>query len=189
MATASYEPLVISINGGKDFEPVSEGVHSAVLGDIVDKGIVPTPWGDKHKIMFVWLTDEADEGGGTKYVFQTFGASLHEKSTLRKAVKAIRQGKDIEGSDFNVRSLVGSQVQLVIQHNEGNNGKVYANVSSILKPKGATVDLPAGFKFEKKEKGSFSQGIQAATPGLSGTSAARAILAPAKPIDDSGVPF
>lgn len=169
--------ITVSINSGKDFEPVSEGVHNAVLGDVVDKGMQQTAFGEKHKVMFVWLTDEADEDGKTKYVFQSFTASLHEKATLRKAVKAIRLGKDIDGDSFDIETLVGSQVQLVIQHNEANNGKVYANVASILKPKGPAVVLPSDFEFKKKET------AQAKKPGsgtsYSGSAAARAILAPA----------
>src|SRR5579859_4336054 len=100
--------IVININSGKDFEPVSEGVHAAVLAEVVDKGICETQFGPKHKVMLVWLTDEADEDGKTKYVFQSFTASLHEKAGLRKAVKAIR-GKDIDGTDFDIESLKGSQ--------------------------------------------------------------------------------
>jgi hypothetical protein len=148
----SYMAIVININSGKDFEPVSEGVHAAVLAAVVDKGIQPTAFGDKHKVMFVWLTDEADEDGKTKFVFQSFTASLHEKAGLRKAVKAIR-GKDIDGQDFDIESLVGSQNQLVIQHNEAANGKVYANVSAILKAKpGTRVAIPSDFEFKPKAK-------------------------------------
>lgn len=144
--------IVININSGKDFEPVSEGVHAAVLAEVVDKGMQPTPFGEKHKIMFVWLTDEADEDGKTKFVFQSFTASLHEKATLRKAVKAIR-GKDIDGENFDIESLKGSQNQLVIQHNEAANGKVYANVQAIMKAKpGARVSIPSDFEFKLKDK-------------------------------------
>jgi hypothetical protein len=177
-------PITISINSGKDFEPVSEGVHAAVLADVVDKGMVQTAFGEKHKVQFTYLTDEADEGGRTKYVFQSFTASLHEKATLRKAVKAIRGGKDIEGDSFDVESLIGSQVQLVVQHNEGRDGKVYANVASILKPKaGVKVAVPSDFT-RSKDKAPKVGG---------GTAAAKAILAPATkapaPITDEDIPF
>lgn len=177
--------ITVSINSGTDFEPVSEGVHSAVLGDVVDKGIVETSFGPKHKIMFVWLTDEADENGGTKFVFQSFNASLHEKSTLRPAVKKIL-GHDIDGESFDVETLIGSQVQLVIQHNEATNGKVYANVASIMKAKGPKVELPRDFKFKKRDDSK-----PAARPTYGGTAAAKAILAPAsqKPIGDEDIPF
>lgn len=184
-------PIIVNINSGKDFEPVSEGVHAAVLADVVDKGIVETAFGPKPKVMFTYVTDEADESGAMKYVFQSFTASLHEKAGLRKAVKAVRGGKDIDGAAFDVETLIGSQVQLVIQHNEGRDGKVYANVASILKPKGPSVNIPPDFtrRKDKTDKPAFKSG--------GGTAAARAILAPARsnavtpsnPITDDDIPF
>lgn len=187
-------PIVVNINSGKDFEPVSEGVHAAVLADVVDKGIVETAFGPKPKVQFTYLTDEADESGNTKYVFQSFTASLHEKASLRKAVKAVRGGKDIDGASFDVETLIGSQVQLVIQHNEGRDGKVYANVASILKPKGPAVEIPSEFKRRKDKPakdGTFSK-----SP-TGGTAAAKAVLAPARSnavtatnsITDDDIPF
>lgn len=176
-------PITISINSGKDFEPVSEGVHAAVLADVVDKGVVQTAFGAKHKVQFVFLTDEADEDGRTKYVFASYTASLHEKASLRKAVKAIR-GKDIDGDSFDIESLIGSQVQLVIQHNEGSDGKVYGNIVSIMKPKaGVKVAIPADFTRRKDKPTDGKTG--------GGTAAARAILKPATPapITDEDIPF
>jgi len=184
--------IVININSGKDFEPVSEGVHAAVLAAVVDKGIVPTAFGDKRKVMFVWLTDEADEDGKTRLVFQSFTASLHEKAGLRKAVKAIR-GKDIDGQDFDVESLVGSQNQLVIQHNEAANGKVYANVSAILKAKpGSRVSIPSDFEFKPKSKDDSAPAprpTSAVKAAGGGKVVAAKAYAPAAPITDDDIPF
>ena len=182
-------PITISINSGKDFEPVSEGVHAAVLADVVDLGVVQTAFGPKPKVRLVFLSDEADEGGRTKYVFASYTASLHEKAGLRKAVKAIRGGRDIEGSSFDVETLIGAQVQLVIQHAEGRDGKVYANVSSYLKPKaGIKVAIPADFtrRKDKVENGRTPQG---------GTAVSKAVLKPATPnvhgvaVTDEDLPF
>ena len=196
--------IVININSGKDFEPVSEGVHAAVLAEVVDKGIQPTPFGDKHKVMLVWLTDEADEDGKTKLVFQSFTASLHEKAGLRKAVKAIR-GKDLgaDEANFDIESLKGSQVQLVIQHNESNSGKVYANVQAIMKAKpGARVTVPSDFEFKLKDKTENAATAQQPRPsvgvgaGVKAAGGGRAVAATAysrptnpAPITDEDIPF
>lgn len=183
--------IVININSGKDFEPVSEGVHAAVLAEVVDKGICETAFGPKHKVMLVWLTDEADEDGKTKYVFQSFTASLHEKAGLRKAVKAIR-GKDLgaDEANFDVESLKGSQAQLVIQHNEAANGRVYSNVQAIMKAKpGTRVTIPADFSFKLKDKAeaprSSSNAAQVKAAGGGANVAARAYA----PISDDDIPF
>jgi hypothetical protein len=185
-------PITISINSGKDFEPVSEGVHSAVLADVVDKGMVQTAFGEKHKVMFVFLTDEADEDGKTKYVFSSYTASLHEKAGLRKAVKAIR-GRDIEGDTFDIETLIGSQVQLVIQHNEATNGKVYANIQAILKSKsGVKVAIPADFT-RKKDKPADGNSKPVARPTGGGRASAAAVLAPTNnhgvAVTDEDIPF
>lgn len=192
--------IVININSSKDFEPVSEGVHAAVLAEVVDKGIQPTPFGDKHKVMFVWLTDEADEEGKTKLVFQPFTASLHEKAALRKATKAIR-GKDLSADEenFDIESLKGSQVQLVIQHHESNTGKVYANVQAIMKAKpGARVSIPSDFEFKLKDKAENPQPRQAPNAQVKAAGGGRAVAAaayaPAKkavstPFTDDDIPF
>jgi hypothetical protein len=149
--------IVININSGKDFEPVSEGVHAAVLAAVVDKGLVVTQYGEKEKVMLVWFTDEADEEGKTKLVFQSFTKSLHEKASLRKAVKQIR-GRDltpeeVASNNFDIESLIGSQNRLMIQHNEAPNGKVYANVMGITKAAaGSKLTIPSDFEFKSKPK-------------------------------------
>lgn len=168
-------PITININSGADYEPVSEGVHSAVLADIVDLGVVETSFGPKHKVQFVWMTDEADEGGRTKYVFKRYTASLHEKASLRKDVKQIL-GKDIAGNSFDLESLIGTQKGLIIQHSEGTNGKVYANIAGYLKPP-AKVAIPSDFVRRKDRTDAAPKKPAASTGG--GTAAARAILAPA----------
>ncbi len=189
-------PIVVNINSGKDFEPVSEGVHAAVLGDVVDKGVVETAFGPKEKVMFTYLTDEADEEGRTKFVFQSFTKSLHDKAGLRKAVKAIRGGKDIDGGSFDLESLIGAQVQLVIQHNEGRDGKVYANVASILKPNPKVkVAIPSDFtrRKDKPTDGGFNQGARKAPAIGGGRAAAAAVLSPANvhgvTTTDEDIPF
>lgn len=187
-------PIVLNINSGKDFEPVSEGIHSAVLAEVVDKGMQPTPFGEKHKVMFVWMTDEADEDGKTKLVFQSFTASLHEKATLRKAIKAIR-GKDIDGQDFDVESLKGSQNQLVIQHNEAANGKVYANIQAIMKAKpGQRVTVPSDFEFKLKDKSEgkppqSARSTSAVKAAGGGYAVAKAVYNNPAPITDEDIPF
>src|SRR6185503_7841215 len=98
-------PIVVNINSGTDYEPVSEGVHSAVLADIIDLGKVQTAFGEKDKVRFVWLTDEADENGRTKRISKSYTKSLHEKANLRKDVEKII-GKPLgSATSFDVERL------------------------------------------------------------------------------------
>lgn len=185
-------PIVVNINSGADYEPVSEGVHAAVLADIEDLGVVQTSFGPKEKVRFTWLTDEADENGRTKYLFKRYTKSLHEKASLRKDVEKIL-GKPLgDVKAFDVESLIGSQNALIVEHSEGTDGKVYANVSSILKPKGAKVEIPSDFQRKKDRPAT------AGTPGNrsvqavgGGKAVAAAVLSKPKyePITDSDIPF
>lgn len=187
--------IVININSGADFEPVSEGIHSAVLADVVDKGVVQTAFGPKEKVGFTWLTDEADEGGRTKRLFQSFTKSLHEKASLRKAVKQILR-KDIDGESFDVEQLIGAQVQLVVQHQEGTDGKIYGNVQAILAPKGPKVAIPQDFQRKKDRPDGFAgsrtpnavvrNAVKAAGDGRA---VAAAVLAPTYRGTDEDIPF
>ena len=176
-------PITVNINSGADFEPVSEGVHAAVLADIVDLCVVDTAFGPKEKVQFIWLTDEADENGRTKYLFKRYTKSLHEKAALRKDVKAIL-GKDIEGSSFDLESLIGRNNQLVIQHSESNQGKVYANVIGILK---AAVKLPIPADFQRKKDkapADFKKPAASVKAAGGGKAVAQAVAAPFQATDE-----
>lgn len=37
-----------------DFEPCPEGLHQAVCVDVIDRGVQPTKWGEKHQVTLVW---------------------------------------------------------------------------------------------------------------------------------------
>lgn len=141
-------PITVSIDSGKDYEILPEGVYAAVLADIVDLGVVDTAFGPKEKVRFVWLTSEVDAEGRTMRAFQTFTKSLHEKATLTKTVKQI--AKVPTSGSFDLEGLLGTQARLVIQHSEGKEGKVYANVSSILKPDAKTGNVNIPVDFERK---------------------------------------
>lgn len=185
-------PINVSINSGKDFEPVSEGIHAGVLVDIVDLGPITTQYGTKEKLQFVWLTDEADEEGQTKRLFKRYTKSLHEKASLRAAFIKIA-GRDLTAEELASPALdiepllLGRQNQFVVEHSEDQKtGKVYANITSIMKPKaGVKIAVPADFQRDKdkpadKRKGKYGD-VKAAGGGRA---AAAAVLKPGRPADD-----
>ena len=188
-------PIVVNINSGVDREPVSEGVHSVVLADVVDLGVLPTAFGDKHKVQFVYLTDEADEAGKTKYLFERFTASLHEKASLRKRVKQLLGGKEPDGSAFDLESLIGTQARVVVEHNEGNDGKVYANVASVMKPDPKVrVDIPSDFTRQQNKPGyqgpkKPNAAVKAAGGGKAAAAAVLSRPQQTQPISDEDIPF
>lgn len=90
------------------------------------------------------------EGNRRFLVSQWYTLSLHEKANLRKDLDAWR-GKSFTDEDlkegFDVEKLVGAPCLLnVTQSKSEKNGKVYANVSSIMPlPRGMSKIAPEGY--------------------------------------------
>ena len=115
----------------RQFEIPKEGQVFARLQQIKDLGIVDGNFGSKEKIAFVWQTAECGIGGEPLEVWQRLTKSLHPKSLLFKAIRQIT-GED-PGEEFDLQTLVGVEVTLVIEHNEAED-VTYANVAAIVRP-------------------------------------------------------
>jgi hypothetical protein len=121
-----------------NFKPAPEGVNNAVCVDVVDLGMVETAWGKKQKLRLVWEVEAKQEDGKPFRVVQSYGASVGPKATLRKHLKGWR-GRDFtpeELKGFDIEKIIGVPCQLVVVHNESDDGRVFANVETILKPNG-----------------------------------------------------
>jgi hypothetical protein len=121
----------------KSYELPSEGVHRAQLTDIKDLPPALDSKGEQHeRLRFIWgLKDQVNSFGDPMRVFATYNLSLHPQSFLSRAIFDIT-GRE-PGSEFDLDSLLGIECDLVIKHNRAPDGRVYANVSSILRPKTA----------------------------------------------------
>ena len=130
--------MAIIAKAGGDFKPAPEGTWPAVCVDVVDLGIVqpknPT-YKPQHRIQLRWVLDAepANGDGRPPMIVRSFGLSLNEKSNLRPFLEAWRgrafTEAELEG--FDVETILGANCQLQVLHRR-DNGKVYANVSSIL---------------------------------------------------------
>lgn len=128
----------------QQYELPNEGVQAAVLADIVDLGIQDTNFGKKDRARFVYLLEEVDEKGEQKRAFQTFTKSLNEKASLRKTLSQL--GAKFDAGAIDLESYVGKQVSLVIGYEDGSDGKKYARIVSIMKPRaGQAVQIPDTF--------------------------------------------
>ena len=77
-----------------EFSPAPEGLWPAVCVDVVDLGIVQTPFGPQEKIQIRWQLEEKDPKTGKRYlIVQKYTPSLHEKSKLRPMLEAWRGKK------------------------------------------------------------------------------------------------
>jgi hypothetical protein len=149
--------MPVSAAPRKQFTPAPEGLHNAVLVDIVDLGMQPGFEGKmQHQCRFVWELEAlrpAEEGGGRCLVFQKYGVSLADRANLRKALRSWR-GADLtaeELQNFDIESMIGKPCQILVAHNTSHDGTVYANVQSILKS-GPVKLKPSGDYKRRKDR-------------------------------------
>jgi hypothetical protein len=125
-------PIIAKDSGG-EFTPHPEGMHQMVCIDVVDLGVLPTAFGDKHKINIRWQSAERNGKGQQLTVQKRYTLSLHEKSSLRSDLQAWR-GKPFtaeEARGFDVEKLIGVNALVNVIHKKSDDGKVWANVAAV----------------------------------------------------------
>jgi hypothetical protein len=147
--------LVASAVGtGKEFPLMAEGVNQVVISEVKDLGMVPvdpiilaknkqqaikegkdpnTVKTENHKVRLRYVDSKGDS------VIESFTVSLHKNSRLLPRVTQII-GAD-PGSKFDLETLVGKQLQIVVTHVE-RNGKKYANIAAVMKPAAGQAVVP-----------------------------------------------
>ena len=129
--------------GGKDFAPVSEGVHVARCYQIIDLGHQTVEWQGTVKVLpkvrITWeICDEQMSDGRPFSISKEYTASIGIKATLRKDLEAWRARKftDAELANFSLENVLKAPCQLQIGHTVKGD-KTYASVNSIMAlPKG-----------------------------------------------------
>src|ERR1700689_2394083 len=117
----------------KIYELPDEGVHNVVISEVTDLGIVDTKFGAKDRVRVVFdITDQKGTDGETIKVYVSANKVLSPKSTLGILLNDL--GVVVSG-EFDLEDLVGLKSQAIIKHNQGDNGKTYANIVSFLKSK------------------------------------------------------
>ena len=133
---------IIARDSGRQFEPAPEGVHVGICVDVIDKGLQPTPWGEKKKVEIRWQIDELMEDGERFLVVRWFTNSLNERAALRQLLETWR-GKHYTDEEakagVDLERLIGQPALLTIVHTERDNGGVFANVKAAMQlPKGTS---------------------------------------------------
>jgi hypothetical protein len=131
--------------------PETDGPIKAVLVDITELKKRVTQYGDKDEFRLVFETECEDEENDRRFCIWSRGytPSLNEKAALRKDLKKMmgRELTQLELAEFDMESLIGHGVKLIIQH-EHKDDKTYANISFMspdrdkaLKPSGKYVRI------------------------------------------------
>ena len=149
-------PLIVK-DEPQEYPLCPDGLHAAVLVDAVDLGQQESPWGAKHKLSLVFETRLQDEEGKPFILVKRYTWSLHEKSNLRKDLERFRgqkftQGELIEGVDL--EAYIGMSCNILVVHNEVEEGKVYSNIESVLPYKNATGQV---VYYELKSSGNYER--------------------------------
>lgn len=177
-------PLMAETKTGKDFELPTPGTVQAVLAEVRDLGLVDSVYNGvakkTHKVLFRWQLAELDSEKQPKRAYERFTLSLHEKAGLRKRIKQMF-GKE-PPTTLDVLTLVGTNAQLVIVHNENpkNPEKPFANIAAVLKLAPGTAKLEIVKIDPPKNKGTV-----ASTPATGPDSA----VTEANPIEESEIPW
>lgn len=141
-------PLIATEGESKQRQLPPAGTHTARCYSVIDLGTQESQFGPSHKIRISWeLPDEKvvfkDENGEQPFIIsKDYTLSLYEKANLRKDLESWRgrEFTDEEKNGFDIFTLIGAPCLLAVIHKTANNGKVYANVTSISKlPKGMKV--------------------------------------------------
>jgi hypothetical protein len=132
-------PLIITENP-EEYPLCPDGLHSASIVDCVDLGQQESKFGVRHKLSIVFETQILDDDGKPFILVKRYTWSLHEKSNLRKDLERFRGQKFtheelMDGVDL--ESYIGMSCNILIVHNEVEDGKVYANIESVLPYKNA----------------------------------------------------
>lgn len=128
---------IIARKPESNFSPAPEGLHQAVCVDVIDLGMVESPWGSKHQIELRWQLDSDDPKSSPPRAYMVtrrYTLSLHEKAALRLHLESWR-GKRFTSDElagFDVEVLVGINCQLQVVHNVKDDGGVWAAVQAIV---------------------------------------------------------
>lgn len=151
--------FLIKETGNSNFEPCPEGEHRVVCVEIEDLGMQDTQFGQKHKCLFKFQTEQKMEDGRPYMLFQRFNVSLHENSSMRPFLEKWRGKKfsqDELKDGFDIEKLIGINANVYVTHDE-HNDKIYANIQVIKPPKDGDWTKLKPIIEEKKEKNAEPQ--------------------------------
>lgn len=137
--------LTARATGGGSFKPLPPGMHLARCYRIIDLGTQKVEWKGavklQPKVLVQWEVHGEDEEGNPLVtdkgdplsISKTYTLSMGDNSRLRTDLKSWR-GRDFtveEMTGFHLRNILDKWCMLTVTHVTGDDGKTYANVSSV----------------------------------------------------------
>ncbi len=149
--------MKLSEKKGGDFtpHPETDNLVKAVIVDRTPLKKVQSEYGEREVFRIVYETEVTDDDGKRFCIWsRPYTPSLNEKANLRKDLKKIL-GRDlteleladpdkVPGGGFDPDALIGHGVRLMVGHEEGKDGKMYAVITAITPDKDKTPLKPSG---------------------------------------------
>lgn len=132
--------MILTNKPSSNYTPAPEGYHNAVCVDVIDLGIVVTPYGDKPQLKLVFELGGRDADGNPITIGQKFTASLHEKAKLAIFLGKWRGKPVAEGEMIDLRKLIGVSASLMVAQRESEiTRKKYSYIDTVARPKSSLV--------------------------------------------------
>jgi hypothetical protein len=152
--------MIISANGGgKEFKPCPEYSGRAVCVDVSPLKEYETEYGLKKKFKFAFELDLIDDSRDPVQPWVVLSKplvpSLHEKAALTKVLKDWfgRKLTEAESRSLDLESLIGKPVNLIIAHEQSQDGtKTYANIKLMMPHKQGEPLQPSGLWVRLKDR-------------------------------------
>jgi hypothetical protein len=141
--------MKLSVKKGGDFtpHPETDGTVKGVIVDVTPFKKVQSEYGERDVFRIVYETEVTDDEGKRFCIWsRPYTPSLHEKANFRKDVKKL-MGRDLtaaELDEFDTEGLIGLGVKLIVQHEEGKDGKTYSVISFLGPDKDKQTLDPSG---------------------------------------------
>jgi hypothetical protein len=129
--------MAIYLPEEKQFEVCPAGSHIATCYRIIDLGTQQSGFGTKRQIQFSWeLPEERMANDRPFSVSKKYNYSSNKKSSLRADIEDWL-GRVLTPADFgtfDLGELLGASCLIGVKHSTSNDGRVFANVTSVMAP-------------------------------------------------------
>jgi len=115
-------------SGSGTWENPDAGEHSAVLCDVILNKNEQTSFGEKDQLYLVFQLESTMADGRRHSIRRKFTASLNPKANLNKFLAKWRGKPIADGESINFKGMIGIGCVLEIEHSEGMDGKIWANI-------------------------------------------------------------
>ena len=115
-------------SGSGTWENPDAGEHTAVLADVIFNQNEQTSFGEKDMLYLYFQLESTMADGRRHTIRRKFTASLNPKANLNKFLAKWRGKPIADGESINFKGMIGTGCLLEIEHSEGMDGKIWANI-------------------------------------------------------------